>query len=124
MPFIYQVHSYDPELVLLVRGYGEISVPDIRRFDTYFKVYLYGKKPFKVFFDIRSLESTSMEVIKLLVKSMISFEELAPQKVLATSVLTGALIEKWINLLFKIREPITPTKVTSDLQEACDFLNS
>ena len=123
MPLDCKVRSQTPELVLFVRGYGVLKVKDIDNFGSFFKPFLQGKTPFKILFDIRTLESTSMSVIKSLVEYMISFESLAQGKVVASSVLVGPTIENWLKLLFSLKHPTTPTKVTSNIEVACDFLN-
>ncbi len=123
MPLDCKVRSQTPELVLFVRGHGVLKVIDIDNFDSFFKPFLQGNTPFKVLFDLRALKSTSMGVIKSLVECMISFESLAQGKVVASSVLVGHSIENWLKLLFSLKHPTTPTKVTSNIEVACNFLN-
>ena len=123
MPLDCKVRSKTPELVLFIRGHGVLTVDDVNNFDSFFKPFLKGDTPFKVLFDLRLLKCKSIDVIKVLVDNMSSFEALAPKKVVASSVLVGSTIEKWVNLLFNLKQPTTPTKVTSSIEDACNFLN-
>lgn len=119
-----KIHSKDPELALFIYGHGVLTFEDVQGFDEFFNRFLNGSVPFKVFFDLRKLKSAPMDVIKSLVKHMVSFESRATEKVVATSVLVGSKpIESVLNLLFSFRKPTTPTKVTSTLEEACEFLD-
>ncbi|KKM72858.1 hypothetical protein LCGC14_1416300 [marine sediment metagenome] len=124
MPLECRVRSQTPELVLFVYGRDVLSRQDIDTFSAFFNMHLHGDTPFKVFFDLRRVDTVSLVVVKSIVKSMISYEKLAQGKIIATSVLVGGtIIENLLHLLFSIREPTTPTKVTTNLEKACNFLN-
>jgi len=124
MPLDCQIHAKKPELILCVYGRGVLSVQDVDGFSSFFNTHLKGDTPFKVLFDLRKLNSASANAIKPLVKCMTSFESLSQGKVVASSVLVSSpTIESILNFLFSLNKPTTPTKVTSDLTQACDFLN-
>nr|QBK87662.1 MAG: hypothetical protein LCMAC201_05750 [Marseillevirus LCMAC201] len=124
MPLVCKVCSQKPELMLLIYGHDVLSRQDIDTFSTFFNTHLHGNTPFKVFFDLRKVDMVSTSVLKSIAKSMILFETLAQGKIIATSVLvSGIIIEHTLNLLFKFKEPTTPTKITTNLDDACAFLN-
>ena len=123
MPLECKVRT-NPELLLFVCGYGVLAVEDIDDFKTFFNIHLKNNTPFKVFFDLRQVKTAQTKAIHAMASCMVSFEELAQNKVVATSVLIDSItIENLIKLLFSFRQPSTPTKVTSDLHEACNFLD-
>lgn len=124
MPIDCKVRSTTPELVLFVYCYKKLSVEDVEVFTTFFNGYLEGDIPFKALFDLREVDTAPMKAITAMAKHMSEFETLAPGKVVATSVLVSSKgIEGLINMLFAIKKPVTPTKVTASLEKACDFLN-
>jgi anti-anti-sigma regulatory factor len=123
MPIDCKTKSKNTELLLFVIGSGNMNIDDIKQFTHFFEKYLHGIIPFKLFIDLRTVESTSSSIIQSLVKKMIKYEKYS-KNVIATSVLiNNSIIENLINILFSIRKPTTPTKITSSLTEACDFLN-
>ena len=124
MPLECRVRSQTPELVLFVYGYDLLSCTDIDTFSAFFNTHLHNDIPFKVFFDLRKIDTASIAVVKSIAKYMIAYEKLAPGKVVASSVLVGGIIvENLIKLLFSFKEPSTPTRVTTNVAEACNFLN-
>ena len=124
MPLHCKVRSKTPELVLLVYGHGILTGNDINHFCTFYNTHLHGEDPFKILFDLRSVKTASIKGITSITRHMAEFEKLAQEKVIATSVLVDAYTtESLLNLLFSANPPATPTKVTRDLTEACNFLN-
>jgi anti-anti-sigma regulatory factor len=124
MPIDCKIKSKTPELVLFVHGSGTMNANDIQEFSNFFEKHLYGSIPFKLFIDLRDVKSTSGSIVQNLVKKMTLYEKFSVKNVIATSVLiNNSIIENLINILFTIRKPITPTKITSDIIDACNFLN-
>lgn len=113
------------ELLLFITGRGILTVNDIADFSEFFDAHLCRQDPFKLFLDLRKVEKAHGDTLTALIKHITSFEDRARDKVIATSVVVSSIpIVSLINLLFTIKQPLTPTKVTSNLTEACDFLNN
>lgn len=113
------------DLILYINGIDTLSITDVEEFNTFFKSHLNGPDQFKTFFDLRKAKSVSMDVLYTMAKYMTSFEDLAREKVLGNSILVeGFILEQSLKLLFSIKPPTTPTKITTCLDEACDYLNS
>lgn len=125
MPLQCKVRSVEPELVLFVVGYGSLQTTHLPEFTDFFHKYLHGEKPFKVLYDLRGVKTAPIGVIKELARYMIKYENIAEEMVIASSVVLDDIkIENAIKLLFSFKEPVTPTKVTRCIEEACDFLNN
>lgn len=123
MPVNCKVHRQSP-LVLFICGYGSLKTADIETFKTFFDKHLNGKSPFKVFVDLRKLNSPSQKILKPLTEFMMSVDERAPGKIVASSVIVDSIIiEQALSALFAVRPPSTPTKVTSCIDKACSFLD-
>ena len=124
MPLLCKVKSREPEVLLFIHGEGSIIETDINVFSSFFEKHLFRKDPFKLFIDLRKVENASMNLVQTLAAKMIGYEEHTPGKVLATSILVNSfMIESLVNLLFQLKPPSTPTKITSDINIACDFIN-
>lgn len=124
MPLQCKVRSTTPELVLFIVGYGSLKTAHLKEFTEFFHEYLHGEEPFKVLYDLRSVKAAPICVIKELAQYMIKYENVAEKMVIASSVLVDDIkIENALKLLFSFKQPITPTKVTGCLEEACEFLN-
>lgn len=113
------------ELILYVNGTEALTIKDVTEFSSFFDGHLNGPDQFKTFFDLRKVTSANMETISAMAKYMTSFEQLAKEKVLGNAILIdGFLLENLLKLLFTMKPPTTPTKITSKLEEACEYLNS
>lgn len=125
MPLQCKVRSENPELVLFVVGYGSLKACHLPEFTDFFHKYLHGTEPFKVLYDLRGVKTPPICVVKELATYMMKYENVAAQMVIASSVVLDDIkIENALKLLFSFKEPITPTKITRSIEEACDFLNS
>ena len=125
MPIDCRVRTPAPNLFLYVRCYGDLIISNVKDFEQFFKNHLKNDHAFKMFIDLRSVNGAPMSCIKSLVTFMNECEEESKHKVIATSVLVGRpAIEKLVNILFSFKTPATPTKVTSDIEEACEYLNN
>lgn len=123
MPLECKVHSKTPKLMLMVHGYKTLTHGDITNFSTFFDKYLYGDESFKVFFDLRTAETPPTSVISALSKYMISCEKVSANRVIASAILVNDTIKNILNLLFTFQKPASPTKITSNIETACEFLN-
>ena len=125
MPIDCIIQTSEPELVLYICGRGNLLAKDLDHFRVFLDSHLHKGIPFKVFYDLRKVDGAPIHAIKKLTKYINDCEELARQFIVASSVLVGGkIVEKLVNMVFSIKKPSTPTKVTASLQEACDFLNS
>ena len=124
MPIYCKTRSKEPELLLYIKCEGQLLEHDIGHFKDFFKKHLEEPEMIKMFVDMRTVKGAKMECIKSLVTFMNDYEDTASEKVLATSILISTpSIEKLVKLLFNFKKPRTPTRVTSKLEEACEFLN-
>lgn len=113
------------ELVLYINGTETLTLNDVSEFSIFFDKHLNGPQQFKTFFDLRKVNSANMETLGSMAKYMTSLEDLAKEKVLGNAILIdGFFIENLLKLLFTMKPPTTPTKITSKLEEACEYLNS
>ena len=124
MPVICKIRNKEEKLAFIACE-GIMTTEDFNVFTTFFNNQLNSPNKFKVFLDLRKLDNVSMTIIKSLSKYMLESEITAINKVLATSVLVDKpYIEYLVKMLFAVKTPITPTKITSDINIACDFLAS
>ena len=124
MPLDCKIRYKEPELVLFIYGYDDINKKDIERFTAFLYGHLYGNEQFKIFYDLRKVKDAKMKILKNLFSHISDIEELSIDKVLASSILINSIIvEKLLNLIFEFKPPLTPTRITTDITEACDFLN-
>ena len=124
MPLDCKIRSKEPELVLFIHGYDNITKNDIEKFADFLYEHLSGNEQFKIFYDLRKVKDAKLANLKNLFVHISSFEELSIDKVLASSILINSIIvEKLLNLIFEFKPPVTPTKITTDISVACDFLN-
>ena len=125
MPLLFNEKRSDDGVLIMVIGSGQLATTDSDIFHTFFKNKLETSGEFKMFIDLRAVENASMNAIKTMVKHMNSFKDLARTKVIATSVvISDTTIEKLLGVLFSFSPPATPTKVTTSIEDACEFLNS
>lgn len=125
MPIKCTIPKEKPEMLLFVECIEKITSSEFDDFKTVFYTHLKGPNTFKVFIDLRKLTDASPSILSSLVKFINTSEELAIDKVLATSVLVNKPhIENLVNIVFNLKKPATPTKVTSDLTVACNFLHT
>jgi hypothetical protein len=123
MPLICKIQSPEPELVLLIIGTDNVDINDINSFSTFLLSFLHGNIPFKLFFDLRNANGSQFNALQSLISKMNEFEPLVVGKIIATSVLVGPLVEGVLNTIFFFKKPLTPTKITSDINVACNYLN-
>jgi hypothetical protein len=124
MPLKCGLHSETPELILLICGSGELTTADVTQFSKFFDSYLNSSQAFKLFIDLRKVESAPINALTAMASYMANNDELAKKRVIASSVLVGNThIENLLNLLFRMKEPSTPTKVTMVTNDACNFLD-
>lgn len=123
MPLKCNIQCSDPELVLLIIGTDTVDINDINLFSTFLLSFLREQIPFKLFFDLRNANGSQFNAIQSLISKMNEFEPLVIGKVIATSVLVGPMVEGVLNTIFFFKKPLTPTKVTSDINIACNYLN-
>lgn len=124
MPIHCKSRPKETELLLYIKCDGRLVETDINHFGDFFKKHLQEETLIKMFVDMRTVESAKMDCIKSLVSFMNDYEEAACKKVLATAILIKTpAIEKLVKLLFNFKKPSTPTRVTSNIDEACEFLN-
>jgi len=124
MPFECKIKSSKPDLLLFVYGTGNLILKDINVFTIFFEKYLFGNIPYKLFIDLRNVTNATLEVLKELTKKMLYYEKHTQGKVIATVILVDStIVENLIKMLMTIRKPLTPTKITSSIDDACNFLN-
>lgn len=124
MPINCMIYSTEPELVLFIVCSGIFTLKDVEKFAAFFEEYLYSAQQFKVLYDLRQVENMKFESISSIVKHMIKYEKYVKNKLLGSSaIVNSSIVENLVNSLFAIRKPTTPFKITSDIQQACDFLN-
>ena len=124
MPIGFKIRKKEPDLLLYIFGEGILNMEDLEKFDSFFDKYLKEDNSFKILMDLRKVENASIGVIKQLVDNRKNYDKYADNKVIATSILIdNYIIESLINMLFSIKQPKRPTKITSDIDEACNFLN-
>lgn len=125
MPLVCKVKHCSPDLVLFIRGHGQINVEDVNKFGQFFNNHLGGSTKFRVLYDLREVENASMSVVTALAQYIVKFEQKSKEKVLGSSILVyGAVVENLLRLVFSFKEPTTPYIVTADLQKACEFLDT
>lgn len=124
MPINCMIYASEPELVLFIMCSGVFCLKDVEKFAAFFEEHLFGERQFKVLYDLRQVENMKLESISGIVKHMIKYEKFVKNKLLGSSaIVNSTLVENLVNGLFAIRRPTTPFKITSDIQQACDFLN-
>jgi len=124
MPIHCKIRSKEPDLLLYINCKGSLIEQDITHFQDFFKKKLEQPQMLKMFVDMRQVDSAKLQCIKKLAKFMNNYQEKAIDKVIATAILIDKpIIENLVKILFNIKKPSTPTKVTSDINEACEFLN-
>jgi hypothetical protein len=124
MPLKCSIKPNTEEKILYICGYKTITEQDIDSFSIFFYEHLNKKEPFKVLYDLRDASLGSLESIKTLLVHIAKFEQASKNIVIASSILVSGATETLLNMVFNIRSPRTPTKVTFDVNVACDFLNS
>ena len=77
-----------------------------------------------ILFDLQLVLGIDMASFERIAKFMDNFSQLAKEKVrLSVIVITDQIVEKLIQLLFKLRKPVTPVKIVNSLEQACKLLN-
>lgn len=114
----------DDELLLVIKGEGDLNLTDIDNFCIFFEKYLHGNTPFKLLVDLRAETSASLKLIKKFASKMIEYENHSIDKVLITVIMIdNMLVKNLLKLLFSIKKPITPTEIVSSVEDCCKFLN-
>jgi hypothetical protein len=123
MPLEYNIKKENLETLIILNGYKVIDEKDIEDFKIFFNNKLNEDNKFKLIADLRNIDNASFGAIKSILNYMFFIENKTYDKIIATSVLVNKGIDKIINLLFNIKSPTTPTKVTDNINIACEFIN-
>jgi hypothetical protein len=109
--------------IIIVSMKGILSATDIDTFAEYLKNL--ENDYYKLLFDLREMDRPAPSIISSIINELNTFEKISNEKILASSiVISNESIESVLNLIFKFKKPTTPTKITSNLTDACTFLNA
>jgi len=114
-----------PELLLLISSEGKVLPEDIRGFNDFIKKYIEGETPFKLMIDIRKIDNyINPDVMKEIKDNLDYYNKIEVGKVIVIGILiSNSVIETLANLVFSLCPPITPIKLSKDLNVICDFIN-
>jgi len=88
-----------------------------------FKAYLTGGRPFVILFDVTHAPMVPMAFVHRQAEFMKDMEPFIQTTLIASAVVShNVLVRGLLDILFKIRKPIKPNKVTKKDQKAVDFL--
>lgn len=114
-------HDY---IYLYIQGFGHLTETDVDEFGQIIASYMVTERPIKLFLDTRKMDAVDIKLLPYVAEQLRIAENDIKKSVLATSVLVqNKAIETVINMLFTIRKPVTPIKVTAKIEKACNHLN-
>lgn len=112
-------------IFLLVSGSGILTITDMDELSSFLDKYLQGESQFKLFINLSNIDNISMELVKYMAQNMNQINSAAQNKALGTAIVVkNKTLAGVVNMIFSISKPSTPTKITTNIEKACDFLNT
>ena len=118
--------TYKEDPFPLVRAIVHHKKPTKEEFEAHlaqFESYLKGNRPFVILFDITHAAMVPLDLVHRQAEFMKDMEPFIKTTLIASVVVShNLLIRGLLDILFKIRKPIKPNKVTKKDQKALEFL--
>lgn len=118
--------TYKEDPFPLVRAIIHHKKPTKEDFEAHlarFETYLKGNRPFVILFDITHAPMVPLELVHRQAEFMKDMEPFIKTTLIASVVVShNVLIRGLLDILFKIRKPIKPNKVTKKDEKALNFL--
>ena len=117
--------NYKPDIHLfMISGSDTINVNDIETFNKHFNEHIQSKPKFKMMFDLRNVSIAHPDAVSKTIRYIVKYNKIAHKHIIASAIIVnGFTIESLATMVISTNPPPTPTKVTSNVQTACDFLN-